>query len=440
MAEKVIMPKQGNSVESCIIVEWKKQVGETIEAGEVICEAETDKSTIEVESNFSGTVLKLLYNVDDEAPVMEPIAYIGEPGEKIDDSDAEEVTKEDNSDKEATKEETKIEVPTIEAVKGTGASPRARNLAEKKGIDVETVPATGPKGLIIERDVEKLSSQPLSAAARANMNNAGNIPATGSGIGGRILSSDLAEKATQSVQQEVVEETEVNEYEEIKVRGIRKVTAVRMLESMQTSCQLTLNATADVTAMKRLRKGFKNSDERLGLQKITLNDLVMFAVTRTLPDFPEFNTHFLGDTMRRYHNVDLGMATDTAKGLMVPVIRSAQKLSLLEISNKAKALATLCHEGKAQPDDISGSTFTVTNVGAFGVDSFTPVINLPEVAILGVGGIHLNPVQKDNEVKFVPSMTFSLTIDHRAVDGGPAARFLQALIKNIESIDLLLAR
>lgn len=230
------------------------------------------------------------------------------------------------------------------------------------------------------------------------------------------------------------------EVTEIPVKGVRKVTARRMMESIHSTCQLSLHAWADARALKRLRAGFKASSAELGLGGITINDLVLFAVSRTLQQFPAFNAHFLGDKILRYSHVHLGVATDTAKGLLVPVLRNSDVLSLKQLSLQTKALVGKCKDGSIAPDDLTGSTFTVSNVGSFGIEAFTPVLNVPEVAILGVGTIALKPVEdEDGDVAFIEHIGLSLTMDHQAVDGADAARFLRSLMDNIAKIDLLLA-
>jgi pyruvate dehydrogenase E2 component (dihydrolipoamide acetyltransferase) len=193
--------------------------------------------------------------------------------------------------------------------------------------------------------------------------------------------------------------------------------------------------------MLELRSRMKASGEALGLSKVTINDLALFAVSRLLPLFPFMNAHKTGDTLRTFERVHLGVAVDTPRGLMVPVIRNADLLSLGRISSEAKRLAAACQEGGVKPDELSGSTFTVTNLGGLGVTGFTPVLNAPEVAILGVCGIELKPVAgKDGEVVFEPHIGFSLTINHEVVDGAPAARFLKALGGAIGDIDLWLTQ
>ncbi len=441
MAQQVVMPKQGNTVESCIIVEWNVKVGDQVGIGDVICSAETDKSTIDVESTAEGTVLALLFQEGDEAPVMEAIAVVGEKGEKVELASSSEKAPAETKDEAVADEKSKTVAPaTVAAQSAQGSSPRARNLASSLGVPVDSLSATGPKGRIIERDVLSAVSQPLTPAAKqAALKDGILAPKSGSGIGGRVLASDLATPA--AAQAPVAPSAPVEgTVTEIPVKGVRKVTARRMMESIHGTCQLTLHAFADATALKRLRAGFKASKEELGLSGITINDLMLFAVSRTLTQFPAFNAHFLGDKILQFSSVHLGMATDAPRGLLVPVIRDSQALSLKDISVEVKRLVSKCFEGTATPDELSGSTFTVSNVGSFGIEAFTPVLNVPEVAILGVGTIVPKPIEaKDGSVSFVPHIGLSLTMDHQAVDGADAARFLKALMENVASIDLLLA-
>jgi pyruvate dehydrogenase E2 component (dihydrolipoamide acetyltransferase) len=466
MATEVLMPKQGNSVESCIILDWKKKEGDSISIGEIICEAETDKSTIEVESTAEGTILKLLYAVGDEVPVQSPMMIVGEPGEKVEFSASSAVAEVESGAQAPAPspapaaEKTQVVEKAIEKatekateVSAQGVSPRARSLASSTGIAVNELGGTGPKGRVIERDVVSAlaSREPLSPAALEAMVAQGlQAPSKGSGMGGRILLADLVkdeskgdapvQAASTAVQNPAAIADFPGAFTETVVKGVRKVTAKRMHESIATTAQFTLNSYANASAMKRLRERFKNSDPRLGLQKITINDLILFAVSRTILQFPYVNSHFLGDRMLTFEHVHLGCAVDTPKGLLVPVIKYADTMSLSQISATFKGLSSAALEGKASPDDLSGSTFTVTNLGSMGVETFTPVLNVPEVAILGVGGISLRPVEdEDEDIAFIPHIGLSLTIDHQGVDGAPGARFLKALCENIASIDLLLA-
>ncbi|MBN2657409.1 MAG: 2-oxo acid dehydrogenase subunit E2 [Spirochaetales bacterium] len=460
MAEKVLMPKQGNSVESCIIVSWLKKEGDAVAVGDILCEVETDKATIEVESGFEGTLLKIFYEEDADVPVHELIALIGQPGEDISGYAAGGEGHTSDGSAPAAPEERIASAPVVsqpavqtpaaqpsEAVEGKRAgSPRAMNLAAAKGIDIRTVAGTGPDGRVIERDILTLTKDypSLSPAAIEELLKSGKpLPVKGSGIGGRVLLTDVQNRDAALRPSAATVPGAMAAFpgpvEDIKVRGIRKITAERMFDSLATTAQLTLNSSADATAILSLRKKFKNSDESLGLQKITINDMILFAVAKTLPKYPELNEHFLGDTIRRFEKVHLGCAVNTEKGLLVPVIKDAGAYSLKGISEKGKELFGAAHDGKSNPDDLQGGTFTVTNLGSMGIESFTPVLNKPEVGILGVCSVNLKPVDRDGEVKFVPYMGLSLTIDHQAVDGAPGAAFLQELVKAIENIDLLTA-
>jgi pyruvate dehydrogenase E2 component (dihydrolipoamide acetyltransferase) len=301
---------------------------------------------------------------------------------------------------------------------------------------------------------------PLSAAAKTAGPMA--VPAAGSGIGGRITAGDIASIAADMVtplkpSSPVPSPTSLAhpqslfpEYTETPIKGIRKIIADRMFKSLTESAQLTLNASAPAAKLQEIRSRIKAESgfaEEHGLSKITINDLVLFAVARTLPRFPFMNAHKVGEVIRTFDRVRLAIAVDTPRGLMVPVIRNANLLSLAQISSEAKSLASDCQKGSANPDELSGSTFTVSNLGSFGITSFTPVLNAPDVAILGVCGIEMKPVAVsgaesncdcDCGVCFEPHIGFSLTIDHQAVDGAPAARFLKALCEAVAHIDLLL--
>ena len=488
MAIPAIIPKLGNTVESCIIVEWKKAVGETIAEGETLLDVETDKAVMEVPSPASGVVLAHLFAPGDLVPVLETIAVIGEAGENISAFGPVGV---DGVDKETSRQVDKEEaVPSelaTQVAQPGGApsiqapiSPRARSLAQRAGLDVAGLAGSGPGGRIIERDVQTaLASRPkLSPVAQAKLAEGGFVaPEKGSGPGGRVMTRDLraVEGSRQVDKAEVDKETrerketrEETEVEVIEVAGVRRVIAERMLASMQTTAQLTLNASADARALQALRARFKGSDPAFGLQAVTINDLILLAVARTLPEHRDLNAHFQGDTLSRFKHVQLGLAVDTPVGLMVPVIRNADQLSLRQLSAEAKRLAAACQARRVTPDELRGGTFTVTNLGGLGIESFTPVLNPPEAAILGVGNINLKAVARgdasldsqrgesrvadplsmtgqrvaaldETQVVFVPHIGLSLTINHQVVDGAPAARFLQALARNLAEIDLLLA-
>lgn len=405
MAIAVLMPKQGQSVESCLIINWIKKKGDKVKAEEPICEVETDKAVFEVEAPETGTILKIFYKEGDDVPVLNTIAIIGQPGEKIDHlilKKTVSVSKEEYVENQKAKtpdESTKKTKPSF----GDGLipiSPVARRFAEKKGIDFSKLTGSGPGGRIVKKDIEKALSEgePL-------------IPST-------------------------VSKEFFGPLKEIPVEGVRKIISERMLTSLQSTAQLTLNTSADASSLLSSRQWLKSSPVKLGLNKITINDLVLYTVIKTLTKYKALNAHFFKEKILEFEHIHLGFAVDSPRGLMVPIIHNAHLLSLKEISKEARRLSTACQEETILPDELNGGTFTVTNLGTMGIESFTPILNIPQVAILGICSISLKPIMKDNEIKFIPHMGLSLTFDHQAVDGAPAAKFLQELNIVIANFDL----
>lgn len=448
MATPILMPKLGNTVESCVLVAWKKAVGDPIAEGEALCEVETDKATLEVECGVSGTVLALFFAEGDDIPVLTNIAVVGVAGEDPEPfrpplaaraaSEPSPVQFEEITDRRVSAAQPPPTGPSGDGE--TRISPRARNLAARKGVDTAAIAGTGPGGRIIERDVQAaLAAQPPLTPLAKRMVRAGDYEAPSApGAGRRVTSHDLVPVAAAPSGAPASAPLE-DETETIPLRGPRKIIAERMLASLQTTAQLTLDASADARALLAFRQRLKASPEALGLRQVTINDLVLFAVARTLPQHPELNALFEGDAVTRYRNVHLALAVDTPRGLIVPVIRRANRLSLRDLAAAARRLAAACQDGSVNPDDLQGGTFTVSNLGALGVERFTPILNPPQVGILGVGGINLKPVQGEAGVEFIPHLGLSLTINHQAVDGAPGARFLQTLAQNLAHLDLLLA-
>ena len=441
MATIVVMPQLGNSVESCIIVEWMIAEGDTVAVDQTLASIETDKSTMEVPSTAEGTVLKLLWEEGDEVPVKDPLIIVGEPGEDISGlvpgGDAAPV--EDAPDKATAAPEQAA--PAFATERATGAvSPRARALAASAGLDTATITeGSGPHGRVIERDVAAaIAAGPvLTSAARA----AGVSAAEGTGIGGRVSVADAGRTAEAAPAAAVAAPAAAADFPgastSAPLKGVRKVVAKRMMESLTSTAQLTLNTTANAAGILAMRKKVKNADEALGLNKITLNDLVCFAVSRTLLKYPVFNAHLEDGVLTEFEQVHLGFACDTPRGLLVPVIRSAQALGLKAFSDEAKRLASSAIDGSLSPDFLSGGTFTVSNIGSFGIETFTPVINLPQTAILGVGAITPRPtVTADGTIGVEQRLNLSLTIDHQVIDGADGARFLRDLVAAIENIDV----
>ena len=349
---------------------------------------------------------------------------IGNPGEDFsslvpkEESAEEAPVKEDNSASAAPAAAVATPAVELENTAHAGSdkiSPRARALADKTDVDLSKVVPTGPEGRIIERDVQAALDKGLLKGTEAAE------PAQAASVTAKAV--DFAE------------------FEDVKLSNVRKVIAKSMHASLANSAQLTLNASFDATKIMAFRASLKSNAEAIGLANITLNDIVLYAVSRTLQNHKDLNAHFLDDKMRYFKHVNLGIAVDTERGLLVPTLPVAETLSLNELSVAAKSLIGEAQSGKISPDKLSGASFTVTNLGSLGVESFTPVINPPQTGILGVCTI-VNRVKKNaaGELVTYPAMGLSLTFDHRAIDGAPAAKFLKELSNNLENFDLLLAK
>ena len=399
MAETIVMPRQGNTVESCILVRWRVSEGDSIGPKTIVADVETDKASFEVEAGVSGSVLKLLSAEGDDVPVMQPIALVGHAGEAI----APEITT--GAQPELAVSAAPVPQGPLAQKRGNKASPRARWLAASQGVDLSALVGTGPSGRIVERDVRE-------AVAAASATPAVSAPA-GEGFPGPTTVTPI--------------------------RGVRKLVADRMAQSLASTAQFTLQSSAVAVRVQELRQRFKASDPALGLGGVTIGDLITYALVRTLPRFRYLNAHRTADSLVEFGSVHLGFACDTPRGLMVPVIRNADRLSLKQLADEGRRLAEACRAGTVPPDELKGSTFTVSNLGSWGIEGFTPVLNVPEVAILGICGISPKPVPRGDSLEWLPSVGLSLTIDHMAVDGAPAARFLKALADAIAQVDLLLA-
>ncbi len=447
MATEVLMPRQGQSVESCIINSWMVKEGDVVSEGQPLCEVETDKATFEVEAPADGTMLGIFYPEDSDVEVLKIIAAIGEPGEDIsamkpaeeelkdtvpqqeERESTEDAGKTDDDDRKAA-----ISEPVIQADGASGhvgVSPRARNLAADKGVDLSVLAGSGPQGRVIERDVLAAvnGKAPLTPAAKAQMAQGGmQAPAAGSGIGGRVRMADLQRDGGK-----VTLPAFPGPVEEIPVKGVRKVVAARMMDSLQNTAQLTLNTSADASDILNYRKKCKAAPEEYAVAGISINDMVLFATAKVVQEFPALNAHWQGTAIKQFQHVHLGFAVNTERGLMVPVIKFADCMTLKQISAEAKRLVAACQTGSIDPSDMSGATFTVTNLGAAGIESFTPVLNPPEVGILGICAIQPKPVMSGEEVDFIPHMGLSLTFDHRATDGAPAAMFLTRMRERLAS-------
>ena len=436
MAVPVIMPKLEMAQETATVIEWLKQEGDQIEEGEPLLVVETDKATVEIESPTSGILAGIRVEPRQVVPVTEVIAYILQPGEELPLELLQEA------------EITSPALPQAPAPPAVRATPVARRMAEDLGIELSAIVGTGPGGRVTKTDVEAaLSAFRLAAevphekvratpAARriAREREVDLSAVTGSGPRGRIQAADvLTFTPVPVVASELVAEV-------VPLQGVRRIIAERMAASAHTTARVTLVTEADATAFVEARERLKaDVADEWGFAP-GYNDLLGIAVARALREFPYMNAHLSddGEAIERLSVVNLGLAVDTERGLLVPVIRNADQKGLRAFGTEFRVLVERARAGKATPEDLSGGTFTITNLGMHEIDAFTPIINLPEAAILGVGRIQPKPVVRDGEIVVRQMWTLSLAFDHRLVDGAPAARFLQRIKRLIENPYLLL--
>ncbi len=386
MAIKIVVPREGQSMETAQISKWHVKVGDKVSFAQVICEAESEKASFEVESPAEGTVLEILYDENDTVPVLVPIAIVGKPGEDYSYLLETDVEKEEQQQQQPAPQPEihKTQECPLSVSARRPISPRARKLMWDNSIEESNISGE----IIRERDVISYLNnlQPLHKDSKP-------------------------------------------------LSGRRAVIAKKMFTSLQTTAQLTLHFDVDVTTLLKIKSNLnsmKNSEI-----KITVNDLILFAVAKTLANFLNINATYSNNMLYESADVNLGCAVDTKDGLVVPVIKDAANRTLQELSAEMKNLAERARQGSLKPDEMSGGTFTVTNLGSMGISYFTPVLNIPEVAILGVGKIKIEAVRVNGNIDFVDMMNFSLTIDHQIVDGADGARFINKLTENIENYNLL---
>ena len=454
MAHVLIMPRQGNTVESCIIVRWKAAEGAVVAADESVCEVETDKASFDVPAGAAGVLLKILHPDGDDVPVLEPIAVIGQKGEDWKAAvggAAAAVTAAPAAASVVAAVPAASAATAAPAASGggeTAVSPRARKLAAAEGVNAASLAGTGPGGRVIERDVvAALAGRPaLTAAAKAAVLAGTSAPGAGTALGGRAGIADLGAVSQGGAVALGAAHTAVareypGHFTDTPLKGVRKIISERMRASLASTAQLTLNGSANAARLLDLRARFKASDPALGLTGVTIGDLVLFAVTRVLPRFINANATLENGVLRAFQSVHVALAVDTPRGLMVPVIRNADLLSLRELSVESKRLAAACQTGNINPDSLTGGTFTVSNLGAFGIESFTPVLNAPQVAILGVNAIMPRAAAGPNgTVVLEQRLGLSLTVDHQVLDGAPSALLLKAFADAMADIDLLLVQ
>ncbi|MFN2133157.1 MAG: dihydrolipoamide acetyltransferase family protein [Anaerolineae bacterium] len=460
MATEVILPKLGQTMEEGTIVEWLKNEGEEVQRGDVLFTVESDKATLEAEAPARGYLRKILVPAGESVPVLTTVGIITRTlDEDISASrqgPAETAVASESAEPAGTAEVALTEQPKDAVPAREGrifASPRARMRAQENEVELRLVEGTGPNGRIVERDIyafleEQPKATPMARKVAAELG-VDLRTVSGTGAGGRIVRADVemavapapaagpvATPARAPAPVVALPPAEVASTEPLK--GLRGIIAERMATSAQTTARVTLFTEVDATAFVEARTRLKAAvTEEWGFAP-GYNDLLGLMVARALHEYAYMNARLSGDEIQRLDHVNVGMAVDTERGLLVPVIRDADRLGLRAFGQQFRDMVGRARVGRSLPDDLSGGTFTITNLGMFDVDLFTPIINLPEAAILGVGRIQAKPVVREGQVVVAQMMTLSLAFDHRLVDGAPAARFLQRIKQLVENPYLLL--
>lgn len=418
MAVAVIMPRQGQSVETCVMGEWHKQVGEKVYEGDILFSYETDKASFEEEAKCDGVLLAHFFEEGDEVPVLINVAVIGDGDEDFKKFQPQDLENNFESPvaEESLQKQLSVESSKTESSNFIRISPLARKIANDNSVNLQRIIGTGPNKRIIARDIQEVIKKKEHHSAPS--------------------SSTIAAAPAKTFKSTVTNSEDVKIE---KLSNVRKLIAKSMHHSLQNSAQLTHHMGADARKLLTLRRFFKKefAENKIG-QNITLNDLICFAVIKALKKFPQVNTHFLGDSKKLFNKVNLGIAVDTERGLMVPTILDADDYSIEGLSSRLKDAAQRCRKGNFDVELLKpeSATFTISNLGNYGVEMFTPVINLPQSAILGVCAMVNRPVTLDDgTLAFVPYLGLSLTYDHRSLDGGEATLFLQEIRNQIENID-----
>ena len=461
MPHEVLVPPLGQTVDTVTLVTWYKGEGDVVREGELLFAIETDKATLDIEAQASGVLRRVTASEGDDVQALSAIALIVGPEE---DGPEMEVTGQEVTEKQSAGG---LSPPLDRATPGVGrprasimerlfVSPRARRLAEAESVPLESLSGTGPEGAIVARDVraylERQARRTITPVAERMAKEASLDwrQVQGSGPGGRVTKEDVAaaigeapgaeapvapvaEGITATAAREAQGGRPFNEPSvERPLEGIRAIIAERMAESTSRTARVTLMAEADASAMVALREqvtadGFA----------VSYNDLLLYVLGRALREHPALNASLEDHVVRQWKRIHVGLAVDTDRGLLVPVLRDVDEKRLEQLSQDTRDLIERVRTNKLRPEELTGGTFTLTNLGVFGIDAFTPIINLPETAILGVGRIKARPVAEGEQVVVRPMAWLCLTFDHRMVDGAPAARFFQRVVQLIEHPHLM---
>jgi len=443
---EIKLPQLGQSVEEASIVQWMKQEGDAVSQGDVLFSVQTDKAEIECESTASGVLRKILVQPDVEVPVLTVVALVGDADEPLPElsqygGDAAASTSATAQAEPASAPQpaqaTAPAAAPAAAGGATAASPRARKKAQELGVDPSAIAGSGPRGRVIEEDViAQAASAPQAARVTPTAQRVAELEGVdlatvqGTGPGGKIMKADVTRAASTPTPQVAPAAAagpapDEGEGRRVPLTPMRRIIAERMAQSKFTAPHYYITLEVDMTAASAARKatqGFKAS----------FNEIILYAVAKALRAHPQVNARWADDAIDELDRIHLGFAVSLPTGLIVPVIRDAQNLSLEGVHNTATALIAKARNGKLVPDDYTGSTFTISNLGAFGVDQFTAIINQPNSAILAIGRIKEKPVVIDGGIHIRPMMNMTLSSDHRVIDGAAAAQFMADLRKIIE--------
>ena len=433
MAEVIVMPKLGLTMKEGTIGKWFKNEGDHVTEGEILLEVTTDKLTNEIEANCSGVLRKIIIPAGDATGCLEPIAIIGDADEDISGLITP-PTRETTLVQSTAQNQKDIPEKEAKAAKQTGriiAAPAAKKRAKELDIDLENVVGTGPNGRITLDDVDKynVKKETVKASPMAKKTaDALGVDMTKIHHDGRIMKADVIDHYTAEHILALAKPAESRQ----PMNAMRKTIASRMHHSWQTSPAVTYDMKVDMTALMTLKNNLKK------VQKVTFTDLLVKIAAKTLLEFPLVNASIEGEEIILRNYANIGVAVALEEGLIVPVVKYANVKGLSLISKEIKQLASDAKQNQLSGDDLSGGTFTITNLGMFGMNAFSPIINQPEVAILGVNAIEDILVKCEGEIVVKPMMMLSLTADHRVVDGAVAANFLKQMKTFIECPEVLL--
>ncbi|QVY60768.1 dihydrolipoamide acetyltransferase family protein [Cytobacillus gottheilii] len=433
MAKEIFMPKLSSTMSVGTLIQWFKEEGDSVEIGEPLFEILTDKIEIEVEAYEEGILLKKYFKQDDEVPVNQIIGYIGEADEQVPDSSpGQSASEHDESDEEIKQSQPAAAEQSSTPEEKVRATPAARRIAKENDLNLSIIQGSGPNGRVQQQDLldylnsdaEKVKITPLAQKiAKEQEIDISTLKGTGSN--GKITKQDIIPSSAES-------QTAMTSARR-KMSGIRKVISKRMLHSVQSVPHVTLTSEIDMTNIKELRQSLLPIIEKQTDLRITYTDILVKAVGSAMTRHPQINISIDGDEIIQHSSVNIGVAVAIEDGLIVPVIHDAAHKGLAEIVKQSKQLGKLARSNQLTSENLTGATFTISNLGMYAIDAFTPIINLPEIAILGVGRIQEKPVVVNGSIEVRSMMAVSLSFDHRAIDGAPAAAFLTELKQILEN-------